>query len=395
MDYSPTLASGAVLPGLTSSATMTAPTFRPFLIWTIRVLQLALLFLGSTACGVWLSGKPIDSFWRFPPLPIPRESAPFSWTVFIGMTLLIATVVGPVIYRICRNNRPAPKFVPHAFPWWGWLGLLTMLSFWMLSWTRFDWFGHWQQQTFTPLWLGYILSVNGLCQRRNGSCLINKNPHLFLALFPTSALLWTGFEQINLIVRNWHYPGVSQLSVIQYLLRSSLPFATVLPAVLSTLYYLRSFPRLSAGLNPWQPINLPVAWPTAALCTGLVGMVALGAWPQFLFPLLWLAPLLIVWGLQARAGQHTPLHYLASGDWRPLWLPAVSVLVCGFFWELWNTYSLAKWEYTIPGVGRFYLFEMPLLGYAGYLPFGLFCAATTEFLLPRLSKEIAYPRKSA
>jgi hypothetical protein len=40
---------------------------------------------------------------------------------------------------------------------------------------------------------------------------------------------------------------------------------------------------------------------------------------------------------------------------------------------MWNYFSLAKWEYSIPLVHRFEVFEMPLLGYAGYLPFGLEC----------------------
>ena len=46
-------------------------------------------------------------------------------------------------------------------------------------------------------------------------------------------------------------------------------------------------------------------------------------------------------------------------------------LACGFFWELWNFYSYPKWTYHIPVVGHPRLFEMPLLGNLGYLPFGL------------------------
>ncbi|MFA5903865.1 MAG: hypothetical protein WC836_07995, partial [Desulfobacula sp.] len=48
-------------------------------------------------------------------------------------------------------------------------------------------------------------------------------------------------------------------------------------------------------------------------------------------------------------------------------------LVCGFFWEMFNFYSLARWQYSIPYVQVLHLFEMPILGYAGYLPFGLEC----------------------
>ena len=47
----------------------------------------------------------------------------------------------------------------------------------------------------------------------------------------------------------------------------------------------------------------------------------------------------------------------------------IAALVCGFFWEMWNYYSYPKWIYHIPGVGVLHIFEMPLLGYLGYLPF--------------------------
>jgi hypothetical protein len=65
-----------------------------------------------------------------------------------------------------------------------------------------------------------------------------------------------------------------------------------------------------------------------------------------------------------------------------LWLAAVAALVCGWWWEMWNSKSLAHWEYAIPSVHRFQLFAMPLLGYAGYLPFGLECLAVTQWLFP-------------
>jgi hypothetical protein len=47
---------------------------------------------------------------------------------------------------------------------------------------------------------------------------------------------------------------------------------------------------------------------------------------------------------------------------------------------MWNYYSLAKWIYTVPFVGRFFIFEMPILGFAGYLPFGLECLAIGSLL---------------
>jgi hypothetical protein len=61
--------------------------------------------------------------------------------------------------------------------------------------------------------------------------------------------------------------------------------------------------------------------------------------------------------------------------------PAIAAVICGFFWELWNIGSLAKWEYAIPYVHCCKLFEMPLLGYLGYLPFGLESIVTGHIII--------------
>jgi hypothetical protein len=38
---------------------------------------------------------------------------------------------------------------------------------------------------------------------------------------------------------------------------------------------------------------------------------------------------------------------------------------------MWNFYSYPKWTYRVPFVDFWHIFEMPLLGYGGYLPFSL------------------------
>ena len=109
-------------------------------------------------------------------------------------------------------------------------------------------------------------------------------------------------------------------------------------------------------------------------------LVCIGIWPEFVYPLVWVAPLLVLTALQRLRGDQTIFAPLASGDWRPLWRVALAALICGFFWELWNYRSLVHWEYSIPYVHRFELFHMPVLGYAGYLPFGLECLAVARLL---------------
>ena len=45
---------------------------------------------------------------------------------------------------------------------------------------------------------------------------------------------------------------------------------------------------------------------------------------------------------------------------------------------------LAKWIYAVPYVHRFQVWEMPLLGFGGYLPFGMECAAVAAWISPKL-----------
>ncbi|MEE4113192.1 MAG: hypothetical protein V2I40_10285, partial [Desulfobacteraceae bacterium] len=160
-----------------------------------------------------------------------------------------------------------------------------------------------------------------------------------------------------------------------YAYYSSLAFATVLPGVLSMIDLLLTFPALGQELARCRDIRLPSGrWTLlATLAAASGGLALIGIFPDQLFALLWVSPLIIILSIKALAGRPTLLSPLRHGDWRPLVVPALAALVCGLFWEMWNYFSLARWTYTIPFVQRFHLFEMPILGYGGYLPFGLEC----------------------
>jgi hypothetical protein len=38
---------------------------------------------------------------------------------------------------------------------------------------------------------------------------------------------------------------------------------------------------------------------------------------------------------------------------------------------MWNYWSWPQWIYHTPGANHLHVFEMPLLGYGGYIPFAL------------------------
>ena len=357
-----------------------------------QVLLFISLVFGLPLVGVVMAGQPIQPYLEFPPQTRSVHPAPFSWPMFLGLALLIVLTLGPVVLRVARSQVSGrePVRAARALPWWGWLGAVMTVCTWVLAWNRFPWFAGFQTHTFTPLWLGYILLVNGWTFRRTGYCLLLDRPRLFLGLFPASAAFWWGFEYLNRFVQNWHYVGPQTFTPWEYFLHATVPFSTVLPAVLSSMELLASAPGVTAGMDRLPPLRWPkpqwAGW--VMMMFASIGLAGIGFWPQALFPSVWVAPLLLITALQIIGEKETIFSRIAAGDATTVWLAAVAALVCGFWWEMWNSKSLAHWEYAIPSVHRFQLFEMPLLGYAGYLPFGLECLAVTQWLFPSHCREM-------
>lgn len=352
------------------------------------------LVLGLPLLGLLWSGQPFARYLEFPPRTGYVQHEPFSWPVFLVLATLIVGMVSPFVLRISsfvsRSSSEVSRLTSHAsrstrFPWWGRLGLEWTGLWWLLAWTRFPWMAAVQEHTFTPLWLGYIVTVNAWTFARTGRCMMVHRPRYFLSLFPLSAAFWWAFEYLNRFVQNWHYVGVTELSPLEYFLRATLPFSTVLPAVLGTAELVASYSTVTAGMDRLKPIPVrfvkPAIW--AVLILSSLGLLGIGLWPNYLFPLVWVGPLLLMLSLQELAGRPTVLSPISRGDWSAAWGSALAALICGIFWELWNWKSLTHWQYAIPFVHRFLFFEMPALGYAGYLPFGLECLAVAELCFSR------------
>jgi len=353
-------------------------------------LILAGILIGLPLLGIWISGENLQPYLQFPPLTHDVQHAPFSWPVFIGMAFFILLTIAPFLIKIMRTPLKDSSSSPaRSFPWWGWASFLFGLFFWIIAWTRFPLFNAIQPYTFTPQWLAYIGIINALTYRKKGSCLLTQNPRHFLLLFPLSAAFWWFFEYLNRFVQNWSYTGFPFHSPLHYFISATLPFATVLPAILSTEEWLATHPKTTAGLDDGPVLKIP-APKTAAILTFFISAIALfliGRFPDQLYPLLWVAPLLLILSFQTLSNRPAFFPELQKGDWRSIVRFALAALICGFFWELWNVHSLAKWIYSVPYVDRFHLFEMPLLGFAGYLPFGLECAVIAALLNQNLTSK--------
>ncbi|MCP4751442.1 MAG: hypothetical protein GY866_11145 [Proteobacteria bacterium] len=341
----------------------------------VAVSTLALL--GLPMMGIVLARYPISRYLEFPPETRYVDKLSFSRIVFVVYALVILAAIIPLVLRGIGSirrfaARPAPV---RSFPWWGWVGVVSNASTWFLAWTRLPWFEGFQPYTFTPLWLSYILAVNALTYRRTGRCMMIHRPGFFLRLFPISAAFWWFFEYLNRFVQNWFYVEVRH-GPWDYFWLATVSFSTVLPAVLGTRDWLSSFSWMESGFKDFFRIEPPHprAMATVVLAISGTGLACIGILPNLLFPLLWMSPLLIFISLQSLAGQRHVLSNTVQGDWSFAVASALAALLCGGFWEMWNFYSLTKWEYAVPLVHKFQVFEMPILGYAGYLPFGLECS---------------------
>lgn len=346
---------------------------------------LTLLLLGLPMLGVYLSGASLHPYFEFPPRTHYIVHAGFSWPVFAATATVGVSTLAAMLWLLVRDRKLTVSVRKPVrtggWPWWGWPGWALLLTAWLLAWNRFSWFADWQWATFTPVWLGYILVINAWTFRRQKQCLLSHQPGYFLLLFPLSALFWWYFEYLNRFVQNWFYIGIDDFGSWQYALHATTAFSTVLPAVLSTQQWLRSMLSLSS-----RPVPLVMRPGTVrklalgSLSVASAALILIGVFPNLLFPFLWLAPLLLVPGLQGLRGEPGLLRELRARGWQTIYLPALAALQCGFLWELWNFHSAAKWVYAVPFVDRFHVFEMPLLGFTGYLPFGIECLAIALLL---------------
>jgi hypothetical protein len=266
-----------------------------------------------------------------------------------------------------------------CWPSQGWLGLLLLSICWPLNWTLP---GARTAYLFFPLWLGYVLVVDSMVLVRTGASLWTRSRRDFALLFVASSPVWWLFEVINHRTGNWEYLGGDAFSDFEYYLLCTMSFSTVMPAVFETAELVRSFPFVDRLRHGPCLSRAPVV--TRGAFLGGIAMLGLTlCWPRYFYPFVWTSLVLILEPLNCWFGRGHLFEYFRLGDWRPIVSLALGALICGFFWEMWNYYSWPKWVYHTPGAQFFQIFEMPLLGYGGYIPFALELYAMKSFLWPR------------
>lgn len=255
----------------------------------------------------------------------------------------------------------------NKFPKYGWAGIFLVLLFWILNWSLNGLRTHWG---FFPMWLGYCITVDAFVFRKKGTSLITRSIYKFILLFVLSVPVWWLFELLNLFTANWYYSGKEYFSNVEFFILSSLSFSTVMPAVFETSELASTF-RWIKNIKDGPQISGSEISVKLFFISGISMLILIILLPEFFFPFVWISVYFIIDPINYFLKRKNLFIFTDKRDWRPVITLWTGVLICGIFWELWNFYSYPKWVYDLPWLDVLHIFEMPLAGYLGYLPFSL------------------------
>lgn len=251
---------------------------------------------------------------------------------------------------------------------YGILGIILIILVELNFFFKIEPFASWY---FPIIWLGYIFVIDALVYKIRKKSLIMNKKLMFLGLFCLSAFFWYAFEIFNFSVQNWHYVSTkfyASSSGFSKSLFRIFSFATVLPALFETSELIISI-HLFDKIKLKNKLKITKTFLYSMVILGIICFFLPIFLPAFAFPLVWLGFFLILDPINYLNNQPSIIGHIKNKKLKvPLSLLLAGIIV-GFLWEFWNYWSIHKWVYDIPYVGFFKIFEMPILGYLGYLPF--------------------------
>jgi hypothetical protein len=277
-------------------------------------------------------------------------------------------------------------FVARKLPLYGLAGIFIVLAGEVLLFAGVSWIAQW----FTPLmWTGYILFIDGVILSRKGTSLLSRYPKEFAILAVISIAGWELFEGYNVLLKNWRYVYLPENMFVRFT-GYAWSFATISPGMFLTYELLESF---LPGRNPDRSPRLGNALFSSLVLFGLVCVTVPLVLPSpYMTPLVWIGWAFFLDPINQRLGERSFVSELFSGKPRSTLIMFLAGLVCGLLWEFWNYWAVTKWEYSVPYLGHIKLFEMPVLGFLGFLPFAVESYAIYVFirrLLP-IERQVRY-----
>lgn len=253
------------------------------------------------------------------------------------------------------------------FKWYGLFGIIMILFTELNFYFKIEPFASWY---FPIIWFGYIFLIDAIVFKLKGHSLIMSRKEQFVKALLLSALIWWIFELINIKTVNWNY-GLNtygRLFNLFGIIKATVAFSTVLPAVIETFELVKTFKFINK-VKLAKHHNITHKFLHSMTLIGIVMLILTIISPKFFFPFMWLAFFFILDPINYLHNQPSIIGYWKSGNLKIPIALFVTGTIAGLLWEFWNYYAIIKWYYEIPFVGFFEIFEMPILGYLGYGPF--------------------------
>ena len=225
---------------------------------------------------------------------------------------------------------------------------------------------------YVVAWWSYIALVDAALALKSKHFLIfNRGLPLLLII---SAAFWCMFELINLRIQNWYYVNLPSMGLIRFV-GYLLAYGTVIPGIYVTQ---KAFAALlgSIRVRPFSCMFNPVS----CVALGFLMFALLMLFPSQLFFLAWIFLIPIIEGYNYAKNRWCFTKDLERGEATRLVSTLLSGLACGLLWEAWNYWAISKWVYSVPFFERFKVFEMPILGYFGFIFFSLETILAINFI---------------
>ena len=268
----------------------------------------------------------------------------------------------------------------HRYPRYGTLGLILLLLMetaifagraQVLPEIPWDLITGWA----TPVcWSGYILAVDAWIYRRRGTSLLTARRDLFALQCILSVAFWCVFEAYNRILPGWRYVNLDENLAVRFC-GYAIAFATIMPGLFLTCELLQTYALFANVAGP------PLRWTNAKLNLSLAVGALFCLVPPFLpgeirgyfWVCVWTGWIWLLEPINYRRGAPSLYRDWERGEWARTCQLALAGVLCGLLWEFWNVWAYTKWVYLFPVPWResLHYFEMPLLGFLGFLPFAV------------------------